>query len=115
MSTDHPQSQRTFDQLVELICRMKEHAMERRDYELLGMADRVDALLLRLVNELNMKASHLLSQRTFARLVELVRCIKRHASEGEDQELLATADQVDALVRRLATEVNMEASSAHPS
>ena len=112
MSTDHPQSQRTFDQSVELICRMKEHAMERRDCELLGMADRVDALLLRLVNELSMKASHLLSQRTCARLVELVRCIKKRATERGDRASFGMADQVDTLLRRLVTDVSMEASSA---
>lgn len=55
MSTNHPLSQRTFDRSVELIQGIKDHALERNDNTLWGMADHLDALLRRLVFEIDLE------------------------------------------------------------
>jgi hypothetical protein len=115
MSAKYPLSQTTFDRSVELIFCIKHQAMESKNYELLGMADRIYTFLLRLVDVLFMKAGHLLIQRTFDRLKERIGCLKRHASVVGDQQLIAVADELDALVRRLVAEVNTEASGTHTS
>ena len=115
MSTKYPLSQRTFDRSVELIFCIRHQAMESKNYELLGMADRIYTFLLRLADVLFMKTRYLLIQETFDRLVELIRCVKRHASGVGDQQLIAIADELDALVRKLVAEVNTEASGTHTS
>lgn len=55
-----------------------------------------------------MSESRLLSQRTFADIVLLIRTIKDEAAEAKNWNLWGQADQVDALLRRLVYEITTE-------
>jgi hypothetical protein len=45
-------SQRTFERMLELISKVKHHALARKDDELWGMADTLDALLHKFVSDM---------------------------------------------------------------